>query len=118
MIKVVLIAAASLGLSESIEPRLPEDPGMIYTAGFPHQGQKVGIDFRDGQVVAHRTCRKASPTDRPRCQIAALDWLTAECGFYEDKRRLNKAQRSMRSAVCQGAKDLDEMLTARGVAKR
>ena len=118
MIELLLFASITLGLSESIETRLPEDPGMIYTVGFDYQGTKVGLDWKDRSVVAHRACRKASTTQRPQCQLAALDWLQAECAYYDGKKRLNSDQKDMRKAVCNGAQDLAGLIKARQVAER
>ena len=116
MIELILATALTLGLSESIETRLPEDPGMIYTVGFKYQGVKVGLDWKNREVVVERSCRKASPAQRPQCQLAALDWLQEECAYYDSKKRLNRKQKDMRSAVCNGADNLAAMLKARQVA--
>ncbi len=118
MIEVLLITTLALGLSESIEGRLPEDPGMIYTVGFKHDGIKVGLDWKNRQIVPARTCRKASAVDKPLCQQAAIDWLKAECAYYGDKPRLTAKQTHMQAAVCQGAKDLAEFVRARQLAER
>lgn len=118
MIELLLAASITLGLSESIESRLPEDPGMIYTVGFEYQGVKVGLDWKNRGVVAHRSCRKASPAQRPQCQLAALDWLQAECDYYDGKKRLNNEQKDMQKAVCAGAQDLAGLIKARQVADR
>ena len=106
MIELILVAALTLGLSESIETRLPEDPGMIYTVGFQYQGIKVGIDWKNREVVPARICRKASTAQRAQCQLAALDWLQQECGYYDAKKRLSRTQKDMQGAVCQGAQAL------------
>ena len=118
MIELILAASITLGLSESIETRLPEDPGMIYTVGFEYQGVKVGLDWKNRAVVAHRACRKADPAQRPQCQLAALDWLKEECAYYEAKQKLSQEQQDMRAAVCTGAQDLDGLIKARQVAER
>ena len=103
MIKILILAAASLGLSESIEPRLPKDPGMIYHVGFKYSGVKVGLDWKNRQILTDRICRKSPTSERSACQRAAAQWLVAECSYYEDKRKLNAKQRDMRKAVCTAA---------------
>ena len=113
MIELLLAASLTLGLSESIETRLPDDPGMIYTVGFKYQGVKVGLDWKNRNVVAERVCRKTSTAQRPQCQLAALDWLNAECAYYGEKRRLSSQQKDMQQAVCKGAQDLDNLIKAR-----
>ena len=118
MIEILLITSLALGLSESIESRLPEDPGMIYTVGFKHDGVKVGLDWKNRQIVPARACRKASDVEKPRCQAAALDWLQAECAYYGEKPRLTAKQTHMQAAVCQGAKDLAEFVGNRQLAER
>ena len=118
MIELIFVAALTLGLSESIETRLPEDPGMIYTVAFEFEGVKIGLDWKDRGVVAHRTCRKSSPSQRIVCQTAALQWLQTECAYYGRKDRLNGKQRDMQSAVCQGAKALQSQISAHQVADR
>ena len=118
MIEILLITTLALGLSESIEDRLPEDPGMIYTVGFKHDGVKVGLDWKNRQIVPARVCRKATALEKPRCQQAAISWLKAECAYYGDKGALTAKQKHMQAAVCQGAKDVAEMVRARQVAER
>jgi len=108
----------SLGLSESIERRLPEDPGMIYNVGFPYNGVKVGLAWQDRAVLAPQVCRKTPLNQRPACQAAAASWLHAECGYYKSKRRLTRPQKDMRKAVCQGAKDMDALVEAQQLARR
>ncbi|MEM7101332.1 MAG: hypothetical protein AAF541_23975 [Pseudomonadota bacterium] len=118
MIELLLAASLALGLSESIETRLPQDPGMIYTVGFKYQGVKVGLDWKNRGVVAERVCRKSSSAQRSQCQAAALNWLNAECTYYGDKKRLNGKQQDMQRAVCNGAQDLGDLISARQVAER
>ncbi len=113
MIELILYTALTLGLSESIEGRLPTDPGMIYTVSFDYQGTKVGVDWKNRAVVAHRVCRKTNTNGKLSCQQAALRWLQEECSFYGAKKRLNGKQQDMQAAVCNGADDLQEMLKAR-----
>lgn len=117
MSTAVLIFVLSLGLSESIETRLPEDPGMIYTVSFPHQGSKVGIDWKNRQIVAKRTCRKTPQVARLSCQKATLDWLSAECDYYGARGKLNSTQREMRSAVCRAHEELGSFLSAKQLAR-
>ncbi|MEM9622857.1 MAG: hypothetical protein AAF993_14490 [Pseudomonadota bacterium] len=118
MIKLLFLATMSLGLSESIERRLPEDPGMIYTVGFPYNGVKVGLAWQDRALLPSHICLKSAPDQRPACQAAAASWLHAECGYYNAKKRLTKPQKDMRKAVCQGAKAMDELLENQQVARR
>lgn len=113
----LILLVLSLGLSESIEPRLPVDPGMIYTVSFPYEGTKVGIDWRDRQIVVERTCRKTPDTGRLSCQKATLEWLAAECAYYARKSRLTSVQKDMQKAVCSGRENLQQMLAARAVAR-
>lgn len=68
---LLLLTTLALGLSESIETRLPTDPQMIYTVAFNYDGVKVGLDWKNRQVVAARVCRKSSPGNRLACQQAA-----------------------------------------------
>ncbi len=122
MITLFFLASMSLGLSESIEARLPADPDMIYTVGFKYDGIKVGLDWKNRAVVPSRVCRKTSIDERPACQLAALDWLRAECAYYDDQKkgfkRLSRAQKDMQKAVCEGATDLAELLKAQKIARR
>ena len=114
----MLVILLSLGLSESIETRLPEDPAMVYTVGFKHDGVRIGLDWKDRQVVPERVCRKAERSALAACQQAALSWLKSECGWYGKKSTLNAAQQDMQSAVCSGAKNLSAYISAQQVAKR
>ncbi len=118
MLELLIATTLALGLSESIETRLPADPGMIYTVGFQHNGTKIGLDWKNRNIVARSACRKASVNQKTQCQLAAVDWLEAECDYYGHKKRLNPTQRDMQSAVCSGAKDLNELLRARQLAER
>ncbi|MEM7080792.1 MAG: hypothetical protein AAF513_19405 [Pseudomonadota bacterium] len=118
MIELLLAASLTLGLSESIETRLPEDPGMIYTVSFAYDGVKVGLDWKNRQVVPNRVCRKASLALKGDCQQAALEWLNEECAYYDGKAGLNRAQQDMQGAVCQGAKSLREYIAISRVADR
>lgn len=115
---LILLTTLSLGLSESIESRLPEDPGMIYTVGFQHEGVNIGLDWKNRQVVPERACRKASQTERPQCQQAAIRWLQAECSWYAGKDQLSQKQADMRSAVCEGARALSSYVGAKQLADR
>ena len=96
MVQLLVILSLATGLSESIQRRLPEDPEMIYTASFPYQGIKVGIDWRNHQVVPERVCRKSAPEAKPRCRQAAASWLKDECAYYDAKRKLSKKQKKAR----------------------
>ena len=118
MLVVLIYAALNLGLSESIETRLPEDPNMIYTVSFDYSGHKVGLDWKNRQIVAHRTCRKVAVGSRQPCQTAAQAWLVSECGYYREMQRLDSKQKDMQRAVCKGADELAAMLQARQVAER
>ena len=115
---LILLTTLSLGLSESIESRLPEDPGMIYTVGFQHDGVKIGLDWKNRQVVPERACRKASRTERPQCHQAAINWLQAECAWYTGKTQLTRKQADMQSAVCDGAQALSSYVSAQQLADR
>ncbi len=106
----LILATLSLGLSESIETRLPEDPGMIYTVGFRYEGVKVGLDWKNRAIVTSRVCRKASSAQKTACISAARRWLVAECNYYDDKRRLTKPQKDMQRAVCAASKALDDQV--------
>ena len=115
---LMLLATLSLGLSENIAERLPEDPGMIYTVGFEHGGVDIGLDWKNHQIVPDRVCRKASTAKRPQCQQAALDWLQSECQWYDAKGGLSRTQRSMQNAVCTGAKSLARHISSQQLVKR
>ena len=115
---LILLTTLTLGLSESIETRLPEDPEMIYTVGFQHDGIRVGLDWKNRQIVPARVCRKASLTNKLECQQAAIDWLQAECAWYGDKGRLNSQQQDMQAAVCEGAQALSAYVSAQQLADR
>ena len=115
---LALVIVLSLGMSESIETRLPEDPGMIYTVSFPHQGVKIGLDWKNRQVLAERICRKASSAELSACQSAALDWLQRECTWYAQKGSLNATQSDMRQAVCTGAAALSSFMESGRLASR
>ena len=115
---LILLTTLALGLSESIESRLPADPEMIYTVAFKYEGHKVGLDWKNRQIVPERTCRKASASSRQACQRAAASWLRDECAYYKRKSGLSAKQKDMRAAVCSGAQNLQDMLRARQVAKR
>jgi hypothetical protein len=115
---LILISIFALGLSESIEPRLPQDPGMIYTVGFEYNGVNVGLDWKNRQIVPHRTCRKSSSAARLQCQQAAVAWLREECAWYGDKAKKNNTQTEMESAVCSGAKNLAKLITQQQLADR
>ena len=118
MLELILVMATTLGLSESFEPRFPEDPQMIYTVQFQYQGVKVGLDWKNRNLVVPRVCRKSSASQRPQCQLAALKWLEAECDYLSDIKRPTGTQRELGQAVCTGANALDEMLQARRIANR
>ena len=115
---VMLLTVLSLGLSENIETRLPEDPGMIYTVAFKHEGVNIGLDWKNREVIAERVCRKASPAQHKQCQTAALSWLRAECNWYDQKRALTAEQTDMQSAVCNGAEALAQHLGKQQLANR
>jgi len=115
---LLLLTTLTLGLSESIEPRLPEDPGMIYTVGFEHEGVNIGLDWKNRQIVPDRVCRKANRAQRPQCQQAAVDWLRAECAWYGGKSMLTSAQSDMKLAVCTGAQALSKLIAAQQLADR
>ncbi len=115
---LLLLTTLSLGLSESIEARLPQDPGMVYTVGFQHDGVNIGLDWKDRKIVPERACRKASRTDRPQCQQAAIDWLQDECAWYETKGELTPKQADMQTAVCEGAQALANFFSAQQLADR
>ena len=100
---LLLLIVTTLGLSESIEPRLPDDPGMIYTVGFTHQGTHVGLDWKNHQIVPESACRKSALAERPACQEAAIEWLQSECSWYAGKGRLSATATQMETAVCNGA---------------
>lgn len=118
MIMILLMTTLTLGLSESIEPRLPTDAGMIYTVGFDYGGVKIGLDWKNRQVVADRVCRKATDSQRSSCQQAAIQWLQAECGYYAEKSKLTRSQMDMQQAVCDGANALQELVQARSLVGR
>jgi len=118
MTTFLLITTFVLGLSESIEPRLPEDPAMIYSVGFIHDGVKVGLDWRNRQIVPSRTCRKMAPEHRRHCQQVAVDWLASECAWYEAKGSLSAKQADMRDATCNGAKSVADLVRASQLAER
>jgi hypothetical protein len=115
---LILVIVATLGLSESIETRLPEDPGMIYTVGFTHAGTHVGLDWKNRQIVPERACRKASLAQRPACQQAAIEWLQSECNWYDGKKRLSATAREMQAAVCTGADALRSFVASSQLADR
>ena len=115
---IILLTTLALGLSESIETRLPQDPGMIYTVGFTHEGIHVGLDWKNRQIVPERVCRKASLALRPQCQEAALSWLRQECAWYGDKNTLSVKEEEMQTAVCSGAQALGKLVTQRQIADR
>lgn len=118
MIELLLIAAASLGLSENIEQRLPEDPHMIYTVSFDFHGTKVGLDWKNRSVVPARVCRKSKMVNKSACQTAALGWLQTECAWYDAKAKKNAVEREMEQAVCKGADDLQSLIRARQFVDR
>ena len=115
---LILITTLALGLSESIETRLPEDPGMIYTVGFQYNGVNVGLDWKNRQIVPERACRKASFEDRLACQQAAAAWLREECQWYADKAKKTATQKEMQAAVCKGGEALSELVSTRQLADR
>ena len=115
---IILLTVLATGLSESIETRLPEDPQMIYTVAFQYNGVKIGLDWKDRQIVPDRTCRKAAAHQKLQCQQAAASWLSDECRYYEQKSRLTNKQRNMRDAVCQGADSVSELVSAGRLANR
>jgi len=47
MIVFILMTTFALGMSEAIEMRLPEDPSMLYTVGFEHDGVSVRLDWKN-----------------------------------------------------------------------
>ena len=118
MIELLLLAAASLGMSENIESRLPEDPHMIYTVSFEHHGTTIGLDWKNRSVVPHRVCRKMKLVNKQSCQQAALSWLQIECDYYDAKASLDDSQRDMQRAVCSGAKELQSLMRAQQLANR
>ena len=118
MIVFILMTTFALGLSESIEQRLPEDPNMIYTVGFEHDGVKVGLDWQDRQILPERVCRKSSDTERLVCQQAAIEWLHAECAWYSAKETLTEKQEDMQYAVCLGADALSDLVSRSQLADR
>ena len=91
---------------------------MVYTVGFQHDGVSIGLDWKNRQIVPERTCRKASPTNRPQCRQAAIDWLQAECAWYASKGKLNSKQAGMQTAVCEGARALSSYVSAQQLADR
>ena len=103
---IIIALLFSLGLSESIEARLPADPEMIYTVGFHHNGVKVGLDWKARAIVTDRVCRKTDAASRNACLSAALDWMNAECAYYGAITAPAPAQRDMQTAVCTGASQL------------
>jgi hypothetical protein len=115
---IMLLTVLSLGLSENIETRLPEDPGMIYTVAFDHEGVNIGLDWKNRQVLAERACRKSSQAERIDCQTAALSWLRAECAWYDQKKALTATQAGMQNAICKGAQDLARHLNQKQLARR
>jgi len=118
MITVLWVTTFVLGLSESIESRLPDDPAMIYSVGFEHGGVKIGLDWKNRQIIPSRTCRKVAAEQRLRCQQVALDWLKSECAWYKSKHNLSSKQRDMRDATCDGAKLVADLVRSRQLAER
>ena len=115
---LILVIIATLGLSESIETRLPDDPGMIYTVGFTHQGTHLGLDWKNRQIVPERACRKSTLAQRPACREAAIEWLQSECNWYAGKGRLSTKARQMQTAVCNGADALRSYVAGNQLADR
>ena len=114
----MLLMSLTLVLSESITPRLPEDPGMVYTIGFHHNGVKIGLDWQQHRILPERVCRKVSAGERLRCQRSTLDWLQAECSWYQQQLEIKAEQEVMAAAICTGATELNQWINRQQLVQR
>jgi len=91
---------------------------MFYSVGFVHDGVKVGLDWKNRQIVPSRTCRKMGPEHRSHCQQVAVAWLERECAWYKSKGSLSIKQADMRDAICDGAKSVADLVRSQRLAER